>query len=109
MLAARGGELDRERKVVQAPADRAHVVVDLDSAPGRGSARTEKLERGVVGERTKCVLVLVPELEASAACDEHDRAEADELAHDLRNSGEMLGVVENQQGALAQTPFEVLR
>ena len=50
-LRARRGELDREREVVQAPADRSDALVGSEPAPGGGRAADEELGRGNVRQR----------------------------------------------------------
>ena len=57
-LCAGGGELDGERKPVQAPADRSNAPAGLHLPPDRARPLDEELDRVRVGERLERVLAL---------------------------------------------------
>ncbi len=50
-LRPRRGQLDREREVVQAPADRCDRLVGSEVAPGGGCAAYEEFDGGFVRQR----------------------------------------------------------
>ena len=98
-----GGELDRERKLIDCIADRVHVLVRLKArAYSRGALDEERMS---VADRHRRHLVDALGLKTQPLTTgrDHDerRAAAHELADELGNScDEMLAVVDDDQRPL---------
>jgi hypothetical protein len=97
---AGGGELDRDRKLIDCIADRVHLVVLLKAGAHRRSALDE--ERMAVARRHRRNLVdaLGSKAEAFTARRDHDHigAAGDDLADELGNPrDEVLAVVDDDQ------------
>ena len=93
----RGGELDRERQVVEATADLADGLVGRDLPAGRGRPAHEQLDRRVPRERLDGQLVLGRELERPARGREHDGLAHEQLGDDRLDAAQVLEVVEHEQ------------
>ena len=97
-----GRELERERQMVEAAADRQHVLVGLEAGPGRSRTREEEPDRFLFDERGHRVLALGRQPQELAAGDEQAQAQArgKQLAELRRRLRHLLEVVEHEQHLL---------
>ena len=98
-LRPRGGELDRERQVVQPSADLADVRVRLKRGPRRPYTLHEQRHGVLVGQRRHRVFPLTGQMEWRAAG--HEDLHRRRLAQELRDLGrglqQLLEIVEQKQ------------